>query len=51
MEHPAAQLPALHTSPIAHDVPLVRPLTSVHALVLALGVHTSQPLFAVAAGA
>jgi len=48
MEHPAAQLPALHAWPAAQ---LAAPLTSVHALVLALGVHTSQPLFAVAAGA
>ena len=40
----AAQLPALQTSPVAQ---LAAPKTSVHAVVLVPGAHTSQPLLAV----
>jgi hypothetical protein len=44
----AAQLPALQTSPVGQPA---APKTSVHAVVLVPGAHTSQPLLAVAPGA
>jgi hypothetical protein len=44
MKQPGAQLPALQTSPAPQ---LAGPATSVHAVVLVPGAHTSQPLFAV----
>jgi hypothetical protein len=47
MEQPEAQLPPLHTSP---DGQVAAPVTSVHAVVLAPGVQTSQPSFAVEPG-
>jgi hypothetical protein len=44
----AAHAPPTHVCP---DAQLAAPTTLIHAVVLVAGVHTSQPLFAVAPGA